>query len=151
MYTPANPIWLCKSGVVRGGLNYIGLLTWWRHISISFWYSDVLYTSQVLEIVSQKWQKQRVLFILLNLKSDKSSSNPHYHKLVPNPVISIISLSKNDRILVLTKVEFLIIFHILPWKSVTLKCTGGVDFWSRIFFKLGWHHMFYFYFVICVR
>ena len=52
------------------------------------------------------------------------------------------SLLKNDKMLALAKISFLNIFLSLQWKSVTLKCTDGADFRSRIFFKLDCHQMF---------
>ena len=53
-------------------------------ISISVWYSDVLYSSQVLEVV-RNGKNSIFLLILLNLSPNKSPSNQYYPKSVPNP------------------------------------------------------------------
>ena len=80
-------------------------------MSILFWYSDVPYTSQVLEVVRNGKHSIFVL-ILLNLSPIKSSFNQYYPKTVPNPDILIILLPKNDKIVVLAKILFLTIFPI---------------------------------------
>ena len=78
------------------------------------------------------------LLILLNLSPNRSPFKQYYSKPIPNLVILIILLPKNDKIIVLAKILFLTIFPI----SVTLKCVGGADFRPPIFFKLDCHHMF---------
>ena len=80
-------------------------------VSISFWYSDVLYTIQVLEVV-RNGKNSIFLLILLNLSPNKSPFNQYYPKSVPNPDILIILLPKNDKIVVLAKILFLTIFPI---------------------------------------
>ena len=97
-------------------------------------------TSQVLEVV-RNGKNSIFLLILLNLSPDKSPLNQNYPKPAPNPDSLIISLLKNDKLLVLAKILFLTSFS-KQCKSVTLKCIGGADFRPRIFFKLGCHHMF---------
>ena len=81
-------------------------------ISISFWYLNVLYTSQVLEVV-RNGKNIIFLLILLNLSSHKSPFTQYQPKSVPNPDILIILLPKNDTIVVLAKILFLTIFTIL--------------------------------------
>ena len=68
----------------------------WQNLhpfSISFWYSDVLYTSQVLKVV-RNGKNSIFLLILLNLSPNKSPFNQYYPKSVPNPGILIILIPK---------------------------------------------------------
>ena len=78
-------------------------------VSIYVWYSDALYTSQVLEVV-RNGKHSIFLPILLNLSPNKSPFNQYYPKSVPHPDILIILLSKNDKIDVLVKILLLTIF-----------------------------------------
>ena len=83
-----------------------------RHpMSISFWYSGVLYTSQVLEVV-RNGKNSIFVLILLNLSPNKSSFKQYYPKSLPNSDILIILLPQNDKIVVLAKILFLTIFPI---------------------------------------
>ena len=78
---------------------------------------------------------------VLNLRSNKSQFNSYYPKLLPNPDSLIIFLSKKDKILVMAKNSFFhLVFIPLQWKSVTLKCTVGTNFRTRICFKLDCSH-----------
>ena len=62
----------------------------------------------MLEVV-RNGKNSMFLLILLNLRPKKSPFSPYYPKSVLNPDISIISLLKNDKILVLAKISFLTI------------------------------------------
>ena len=95
----------------------------------------------MLEVV-RNGKNSILLLILLNLSPSKSPFNQYYPKTVPNPDILIILLPQNNKIVVLAKILFLLIFLSKQCKSVTLKCMGGADFRPRIFFKHGCHHMF---------
>ena len=81
-------------------------------MNIFFWYSDVLYTSQVLDVV-RNGKNSIFLPILLNLSPNKSPFNKYYYKSLPNPDILIIVLPKNDKIVVLAKNLFLTILSYL--------------------------------------
>ena len=72
---------------------------------------DKIYTSQVLEVVTNR-KNSIFLLILLNLGPNKSPFNQYYPKSVPNPDILIILLPENDKIVVLPKILFLTIFPI---------------------------------------
>ena len=74
-----------------------------HHMSISFWYTDVHYSSWVLE--ARGWKSEMTKII--------PQYNPYYPKSVPNLCNLIISPPKNDTILVLSKCMFLIIFSYL--------------------------------------
>ena len=114
-------------------------------ISISFWYSDVLYTSQVLD-VARNGKNSIFLPILLNLNPNKSLVSQYYPKSVPNPDILIIWLPKNNKIVVLAKILFWLFFLSKQCTLVTLKCIGRAEIRPRIFFQLDCHHMFMFLF-----
>ena len=62
--------------------------------------------------------------------------------ILPEINTQIISLPKNDKMLVLAKFSFLTIFLSLQWKSVTLKCTGGADFQPRMIFNHDCRHIY---------
>ena len=78
------------------------------YIYLFFWYLDVLYTSQVFEVV-RNGKNSIFLLILLNWSPNKSSFNENYPTSVPSRVL-IISLSKNDKMLVLAKISFFFFF-----------------------------------------
>ena len=117
------------------------VITLVQYISISFWYSDVFYTGQVLEVV-RNGKNSIFWLILLNLSANKPPFNQYYPKSVPNPDSLMISKPKNIKMLVLAKISFLTVIPILQCKSVALKCTGGEDFGPKIFFKINCCHMF---------
>ena len=71
----------------------------------------MLYTSQVLEVV-RNGKNSIFLPILFNLSPNKSPFNQYYPNSVPNPDILIISIAKNDKIVVVAKILFLTIFPI---------------------------------------
>ena len=89
--------------------------------------ADVLCTSQVLEVV-RNGKNSIFLLILLNLSPNKSSFNQNYPKSVPNPGILIISLPKNDKMLVLAKISFFTIFYIFAMEISNIK----MHWWGRL-------------------
>ena len=123
-----------------------------HHISISFLvFGCALYKPSIGSC--QKWQNSIVLLILLNLNPNKSPFNQHYHKPVPNPDILIISLPKNDKMLMLAKISFfLTIFPIFSMEISYIKML----LWDRLstsdmFSNLNAIACFNLYFVICMR
>ena len=111
----------------------------------------MLYTSQLLEVVRNG--KHSICFlILLNLSPNKSPFIQNYPKSVPNPDILIISLLKNDKILVLAKISFLTIFPIFAMEItyITMHWYGRLSILD-IFQTWLQLHVTSLYFVICKR
>ena len=104
-----------------------------HHVSsVPFWYSVVLHTSQVLEVV-RNCKTSIVVLILLILRLNKSPFNSHFPILAPNVDIFLFYFYQFR-----TKM-----FISLQWKLVTFKCTDGTNLWPRIFcfFKLDCSHV----------
>ena len=94
-----------------------------------FWYADVLNTKIV-----RNGKKQHIFLLsLMNLRPNKSPFKQYFPKSVPNPDILIISLPKNDKMLVLAKILFLTIFPIFAMEISYIKMHWwGGRFWNLI-------------------
>ena len=72
-----------------------------------------------------------VLFIWLNSSSYKSPFKQYYSKPVLNPNSSIISLPKNDKMLVLAKISFFTIFPIFAMEIALVEHTLDPEYFSN--------------------
>lgn len=94
-------------------------LTNLQHISISLWYSGVLYASQVLKVV----KNDLFWFISTTFRQYKSMVGLNNPKQTPIPKTLVIRKYKNINILILERLLFLTFF---PCIAMQINCKPNI-------------------------